>query len=272
MKHLIIAVMLCGAAQVLAGEVEIIVSEGEVCSLHGPCFKAGRLLILSDEPDHGQSFTGFVTKSAVARVCATDTSQGAYCEELDKGQGFTYQELMAKIKASDASSLQKALAAIFKYQVSVTSGSKRLDTKAVLQEFPTGSVLKPEKNLMVYLKPESGSSYTNFTLSELNSSKTLFSVAKAESTIQIPTQYLQYDHEYTWTVLLDGKPYRGEFIVSNRDDQHAFETELSSIPHYQTLTPQAKLLLKAVKAKEWQYSYDMNAAAEQVVVMAGAKR
>ncbi len=202
-----------------------------------------------------------------ADCCVTDSSKKQVCITLEKDKIDT-DFVREKLSTSTRESLVLALEKFFTYEAESFQGGKRLDDKESLTGFPTGSVLKPESALFITLQEKNKNTYSDFSLYNLKSQTPSFHTAKISKVIKIPSAYLQYGGEYRWQIKQNGKVFKGEFVVAYEDDQQAFEQELQSTPDYNTLSAGTKLLLRAIKAKEWQYSYDMDAAAKQLIATA----
>jgi len=147
---------------------------------------------------------------------------------------------------------------------STTSGAKRLADTEKLEGFPVGTILKPGDELVITLPASDHARYSEFVLYQDESPTPVVRAATIEGQIRIPGHYLQYRSKYRWTVKEGGKTYTGSFDVAYEEDQQNFEAELEAITGYQTFPLETRRLVRAAKAREWQFTFDMVQAAQQI--------
>ena len=195
----------------------------------------------------------------------TEPNRHSVLFDLPSKEIIGRDEVMERLSPSSYEQAVLALKKLFFYESSAAQGGKRLDDQETLPELPGGILLMPHDELVVDLREQGDSQYRDFKLIAAGEQKTVFQLAHIDHAILIPAAALSFGEDYDWTMTKNGQQYRGTFAIAFQEDQQAFEDELMSIPNYEQLSPQGKLLIKAVKAKEWQYLFDMDAAARQLI-------
>ena len=195
----------------------------------------------------------------------TEPNRHSVLIDLPSKEIIGRDEVMKRLSPSSYGQAVLALKKLFFYESSSAQGGKRLDDQETLPELPGGILLMPHDELVINLREQGDSQYRDFKLIAAGEQKTVFQLAHIDQAILIPAAALSFGEDYDWTMTKNGQQYRGTFAIAFQEDQQAFEDELMSIPNYEQLSPQGKLLIKAVKAKEWQYLFDMDAAARQLI-------
>lgn len=184
---------------------------------------------------------------------------------LDPYQHIAYSDIEKQFQSSGMDTFVTAFKKFFIYETEAFQGGKRLDDKQTLAGFPSGTLLMPKSALVIPVDHNMGEHYSRFLLFSGKQHSPSLTVNRIEEKISVPSRYLSHGKDYRWQVIKNGKTYSGYFKVANKTDQDNYEKEIRSIPHYSTLSPEGKLLLKAMKLKEWQFGYDMNVVASELL-------
>jgi len=184
--------------------------------------------------------------------------------KIPENKSIEKKEIEKCISPSSTSQYLASIRNFFKPRIGAASGRKRLDDQENLPNFPKGTLLRPKGELVVRLDNWKETKFSNFLLSEAGRDQLLHSVSIVDGSLKIPASVLDFGKDYYWSVKKDGVLKKGQFAVAEAEDQEAFEEEIKSTQNYENLSTQGKLLLRAIKAKEWQYYFDMSIAANQI--------
>lgn len=233
-------------------QIKFIVMDGEI-TIKGKKYEAGMTLNILDDQD-----AKFKNKIYCAESKDTLISE---VSELEKGSTtirkddcYSAEKILAELNSKSSFDWVSVL---FMSNISTYHGGKRLDKEDKLPHFPFGTLLKPKCNLVFYPNQNSQDKYSHFSVYNSGSSSPFYTNKMPGDSIKIPGSFFNYDEEYTWQVRKNGKIVKGKFSIADQEDQEALEQELTSIPNYNKLTNKEKTLLKIIKTKEWQYTYDM---------------
>ncbi|WP_111493881.1 hypothetical protein [Marinobacter bohaiensis] len=270
--------VLAGLAAASSQALELVVIEGSV-ELTDPDAGCVRSAVFGDRIDtedplagakgaqcaSGASDPQVRAVDTLAILCEPGASDAENCVDLAAGDSKSLSELMAG--EGDVRGWLSYLVASVR---ATAFGGKRLDSGDRLEFFPSGSVLKPKRELVIRPDYEQHRQYSDFTLIS-ESGDTLYEQPVIDGAVRVPAEHFEFETDYAWTVRADGRTYQGEFAIAYAEDQALFQEELQAVEGYETLSPRMKALLQAAKAREWQYNFDMEQAARRYLADGGAR-
>lgn len=197
-----------------------------------------------------------ITAGDFSLVCLTEGGSG--CKTLEKGDELALADFGAS--NNDGKHWANFLIASAR---TTSYGGKRLDAGEKLPGFPSGTILKPSGNWVVVPDGKETATYAAFRLFEADGKTLLVEVEPANGLIRLPGSVLEFEREYRWSVNRDGRVYQGSFNVAYEEDQTQFQSELQAVEGFQEYAPELQALIFAAKAREWQYNFDMEQAAQR---------
>lgn len=215
----------------------------------------------------GQTFKPDEAWSIKARkpdttVCPIKVMSEQGCLILNNKTSYTAKMIT---ESSNKEDLWDRLKELFIPNTVSMHGAKRWNKTETIPYFPSGTLLKPENQLLIELMPEDIGHFSDFKLYRQGSSQPIVSQRTFRGRISIPAKLLNYDTRYEWTVRKNSKLRQGGFIIAREVDQQNFEKNLRTIPHFKLLPVKAQQVLRAMEAKRWDYTYDMNQSAQAVI-------
>lgn len=194
-----------------------------------------------------------------AVVCFTNKLDQHICKSLS-GK-FDLSNL---VRQKSSKSIFQIIRSLYTPNSTELYGGKRLKESEYLAGYPYGEVLLPNKILSFSTSGAVQGKIRSFALYEMEegSAKPVFSTNQVSKKIEIPITKLRHGTKYKWTALSSEKDYSGVFTVAQQEDQQEFENELKASLSKSDPSTSTRHLLRAVLAKEYGFTFDMQQSIE----------
>jgi len=197
-------------------------------------------------------------KSKKATICYKNKFEQEICKETS---GDIEPKDLARVRSP--SPLLQLIISLYKPEKVEFYGGKRLKESEYLAGFPYGEVLLPERTLAFSTNNALQVTMKKFELYEKEGNKKLlFRTHQVEKKIVIPVAHLRLGAKYKWLLLSKNKKYTGVFTTTQQQDQQEFEKELKEILFKSDRSVSTRHLLRAVLAKEYGFTFDMQQSIE----------
>jgi len=208
-----------------------------------------------------------VKAGAVLRPCQGNGNKAVVCYENKMEQPICSSKsgvfsLAALANERSSKSLFESIYSIYNPEKTRHYGGKRLKEFKGLSGFPNGEVLLPDSALRFSTKSALQNKLERFELYKDGSNKLIFSSEQVGKEVVIPAGLLRAGGKFKWLAKISGKKYSGVFTVALTEDQEEFINELKAMRAMSDSSASTRYLLRAVLAKDYGYTFDMQQSLE----------
>lgn len=172
-------------------------------------------------------------------------------------------DLSNSAQQKSSRSIMQLIKSLYAPETIKSYGGKRLKESEYLAGFPYGGILLPNSPLKFSTNDNVQGGMKSFLLYEKEvGTKPVFSTDQVNKRIVIPATKLRQGAKYKWMVQSGEKKYSGIFTIAQQQDQQEFEKELKTAQAKSDPSKSTKHLLRAILAKEYGFTFDMQQSIE----------